>query len=42
MKNPENVPLSELPDDASLADLIATVNKIVIAINSMWDAENNT
>jgi len=42
MKNPENVPLLEIPDDASLADVIVAVNKIVIAINSMWDTENNT
>lgn len=42
MKNPENVPLLELPDDASLDDVISAVNKIVAAINSMWDTENNT
>lgn len=42
MKNPENVPFLEIPDDASLADVIVAVNKIVIAINSMWDTENNT
>jgi hypothetical protein len=41
MKNPENVPLSKLPDDSSLADVIVAINKIIVAINSMWDTENN-
>ena len=42
MKNPEHVPLSKLPSDASWADVIVALNKIVVAINSMWDTENNT
>lgn len=41
MKNPQNVPLSKLPSDASLADVIVALNKIIMAINSMWDTENN-
>lgn len=42
MKNPENVPLTEVESDATLAEVIKSLNKIIVAINSMWDVENNT
>ena len=37
MKNPENVPLTELDPRASLSEVITTLNKVIVAINSMWD-----
>ena len=39
MKNPENIPLDELESDASLADVITTLNKLIVAVNQMWDTE---
>ena len=41
MKSPENVPLTELSSDATLAEVIVALNKIVVTINSMWDTENS-
>ena len=35
MKPPET-PIRELPADARIADVIATINEIVRAINNMW------
>lgn len=37
MKNPDQVPLSKIDKTATLADVIENMNKIVEAINSMWD-----
>lgn len=42
MKNPENVPLTELDPRASLSEVITTLNKMIVAINSMWDTEQGT
>lgn len=42
MKNPENVPLTELATDASLTEVIKTLNKVIVAINSMWDTTQGT
>lgn len=41
MKNPENVPLTELGSKASLSEVITTLNKVIVAINSMWDQTEN-
>lgn len=40
-KGPENVPLTELASDASLSDVITSVNKIIQAINSMWEVNDD-
>ena len=37
MKNPEQVPLSKIAKTATLPEVIDGINKIVEAINSMWD-----
>lgn len=37
MKNPDHVPLTQLDSDATLAEVVTAVNKIIQAINSMWD-----
>lgn len=34
-------PISPLPSDATLADVIAKVNEIVEAINFMWHPESS-
>tara|TARA_R100001591_G_scaffold91438_1_gene97186 strand:+ start:438 stop:578 length:141 start_codon:yes stop_codon:yes gene_type:complete len=41
MKGPDNVPISELASDADLAEVIKTVNKVIQAINSMWETNND-
>ncbi len=42
MKNPENIPLDELESNASLADVITALNKIIAAVNQMWDEDLKT
>lgn len=42
MKSPENIPITELESDATLSDVIDTLNKIIVAMNSMWDTDSTT
>lgn len=37
MKNPDQVPLSKIAKTATLPEVIDGINKIVEAINYMWD-----
>lgn len=39
MKTPDNIPISKLASDASLADVITAVNKIISTVNEMWEAD---
>jgi hypothetical protein len=37
MKNPDQVPLTPVPNSATLPETIKAINKVIEAINSMWD-----
>lgn len=39
MKTPDNIPISEIASDASLADVITAVNKVIRSVNEMWESD---
>ena len=41
MKDPQNVPLTELNSDAPLSEVIKSLNKVIQSINSMWEMNND-
>ena len=41
MKDPQNIPITELASDANLSEVITAVNTIIQAINSMWETNND-